>query len=296
LLWEFQHGAFLNKTPDTIAEVRHSILLIDEVPIQTREASALSALNTISPSKGQTTNTIPSEPARQEKNILSTQSIETTNKLAHDTPSNLAEQETSNPDIKKHAPYQGAAPKTTPLAKNLSNKSVTSEIQEIQIENGKKENDSNQLTNIHCLTKQPFKSKKAAEQWLKNQSTQGRIEKIERTIPSSYLVYIPAADNITQAQQTVKNLQQKGIKDFWLFRQGPMKNAISLGLFIKQYRAEKLVKQMQKKGIDVKLEIRYKSMPHWVVISSKKAETCLQHHSPIGLNNSDNTASSKSID
>jgi len=63
----------------------------------------------------------------------------------------------------------------------------------------------------------------------------------------------------------VKQLREKGVEDFWLFRKGPMKNAISPGLFVKQYRAEKLTHQLQKKGIAVKTEVRYKPIKQWLV-------------------------------
>lgn len=111
---------------------------------------------------------------------------------------------------------------------------------------------------LSCFEIGPFQNQKQAELWLKEHEIDGEFVNKSVKTPSSYLVYLPAPDDFAIAKNNEKMLREKGIVDLWLFRQGPMKGAISLGLFVKKQRAEKLKNQLLEKGIQVSLEARFK--------------------------------------
>ena len=74
----------------------------------------------------------------------------------------------------------------------------------------------------------------------------------------SYLVYYPAAASFSESKKNVTLLIDKGAEDIWLFRSGPQKGDISLGLFKKEYRALKLQKIFLSKGLNVLIKPRHK--------------------------------------
>ena len=78
-----------------------------------------------------------------------------------------------------------------------------------------------------------------------------RVVKGEATKVTGYYVLIPAADDFKSAQDTVARLEENQIKDTWLFRSGPLKNAVSLGLFSRRNNAERLADRVRKKGFEV---------------------------------------------
>ena len=114
-----------------------------------------------------------------------------------------------------------------------------------------------------CTEKQTFISKQAALEALPPHLDASNILEIEQNIPSRYLVFIPAAKDFGIAQATEQQLKAKGITNLWLFRKGPMKNAISLGLFVKKQRAENLAQQLKQKQIEAEIQTRYKSIKRW---------------------------------
>jgi len=71
---------------------------------------------------------------------------------------------------------------------------------------------------------------------------------------TGYYVLIPAADNLETAQDTLARLKENQIRDTWLFRSGPLKNAVSLGLFSRRNNAEGLADKVRKKGFEVVLK------------------------------------------
>jgi len=70
---------------------------------------------------------------------------------------------------------------------------------------------------------------------------------------TGYYVLIPAANDLKTAEGTVASLKEKQVRDTWLFRSGPLKNAISLGLFSQRHNAERLAASVRKKGFDAVL-------------------------------------------
>jgi len=74
-----------------------------------------------------------------------------------------------------------------------------------------------------------------------------------------YYVLIPAAENREAAQQTLARVEESEIRDFRLFRSGPLENAISLGVFSQRDNAERWADAVRNKGLDV--VVREKAAP-----------------------------------
>jgi hypothetical protein len=74
-----------------------------------------------------------------------------------------------------------------------------------------------------------------------------------------YYVLVPAAADRDLARATEAQLQEKGFRDTWRFRSGPLENAISLGLFNRQRNAEQHAARIRGEGFDVVL--REKTRP-----------------------------------
>ncbi len=114
-----------------------------------------------------------------------------------------------------------------------------------------------------CVEVGPFTDRRQINRWLKKQQLdyhQAEIFLKEQQLISSYLVYFSAAETITESKQNMEMLKNKGVADLWLFRKGPMRGAISLGLFSQKYRAEHLIRQMAEKGVEVHMSERYKTV------------------------------------
>lgn len=77
---------------------------------------------------------------------------------------------------------------------------------------------------------------------------------------SSYMVFLPPAENKKAAEIRINELQRKGISNYFLITNGTQfKNAISLGIFKKEDAAKNLVAELQKLGLDdVDVHVRTK--------------------------------------
>jgi hypothetical protein len=65
---------------------------------------------------------------------------------------------------------------------------------------------------------------------------------------ASYLVYLPPADSAAQAQQRLAELRRIGRDDAFVIQDGPMRLAISLGLFRFESAARAMVDQLVRAG------------------------------------------------
>ncbi|HHJ39490.1 MAG: hypothetical protein AXA67_09245 [Methylothermaceae bacteria B42] len=80
-----------------------------------------------------------------------------------------------------------------------------------------------------------------------------------------YWLMYPPKDSIESSRLALAELQDKGLRDLWLFETGPWKGAISLGVFDTRKRAEIAARRLRKKGIEVKVMPmkRYRIL-HWI--------------------------------
>lgn len=74
---------------------------------------------------------------------------------------------------------------------------------------------------------------------------------------SGYWVLIPEQQDRAAGKAKLAELTAAGVKDVWLFASGPMKNAISLGLFSTEKNARRRSAQVEKSGFET--EIRPKT-------------------------------------
>ncbi|NOQ13073.1 MAG: hypothetical protein GQ583_01150 [Methyloprofundus sp.] len=96
------------------------------------------------------------------------------------------------------------------------------------------------VQNTACYILQKSKYKQEM-QTLVNSDSNFKLKFIdqEQEYISSYLVLTSAADSLQQAKQQASSIQQQGIEELWLFRQGEFKWRISLGLFSSKAKAVK---------------------------------------------------------
>jgi len=149
----------------------------------------------------------------------------------------------------------------------LEEKHLTGENQEEAVVDNVLNNDEAQMeltapVNNYCYHVGPFTSRNALKVWRElnkiDTDSVNRFNK-ESDVVSSYLVYFPAAETYAQSRENVQQLKQKGITDYWLFRRGELKGAISLGLFIKKDRALLLQEKLVKAGLTIEIKERYKT-------------------------------------
>lgn len=108
-----------------------------------------------------------------------------------------------------------------------------------------------------CYTLGPFKTKKAAGEVSQQMATVGIQAKRRLSKDNSrkgFWVLIPPEKSREGAKEHIKELKQKGIKDYFLVVTGEQTNAVSLGVFIQSDSAQRRYQQMQDLGFDVKME------------------------------------------
>ncbi len=115
---------------------------------------------------------------------------------------------------------------------------------------------------LKCYEIGPFKNKREMNAWLEQQHINAGdsqpYAKKQQGEQVTYLVYLPAAETFEQSIKNQTMLREKGVSDLWLFRKGQMRGAVSLGLFRKKTRAERLVQVLAGKGVEVILSERVK--------------------------------------
>jgi len=149
----------------------------------------------------------------------------------------------------------------------LEEKPLTGEVHEEVIVNSLLNSDESNVEqavpdNInYCYHVGPFANHNALNRWRKlNEIDKDAVSRFnkEHDVVSSYLVYYPAAETFAQSRKNVQLLKQKGITDYFLFRKGEIKGAISVGLFIKKSRALSLQEKLVKQGLTIEIKERYK--------------------------------------
>ena len=79
---------------------------------------------------------------------------------------------------------------------------------------------------------------------------------------------IPPQENREAAMVIVKRLREAGITDLWRFTSGSFANAVSLGLFRNETRAEIRRKAVAAKGFDAEVKPRYRQKnAYWLAFA-----------------------------
>ena len=100
------------------------------------------------------------------------------------------------------------------------------------------------------------------------------IEQTETRLQKGYWVLIPALPSREAATGVVTKLRVSGFNDVWLFNRGPLKNAISLGLFSHRSNADRHADSVNKQGFST--EVRPKTVEgtqYWITYQGIAGET-----------------------
>ncbi len=76
---------------------------------------------------------------------------------------------------------------------------------------------------------------------------------VEERVESGYWVFLPPLATRAEAEEKLKELSVRGIKDHYLVREAGMANAISLGVFAQRRNAERRKQELAVKGIQANL-------------------------------------------
>ncbi len=113
---------------------------------------------------------------------------------------------------------------------------------------------------VYCYQVGPFENNDMLDVWsVKNKINKGSLQPFSKynQEDARYLVYYPAAANYEISKQNVQFFIEMGITDYWLFKTGNLKGAISLGLFAKAVDALALKEKFFNKGINVEIRESY---------------------------------------
>lgn len=99
--------------------------------------------------------------------------------------------------------------------------------------------------------------------------------------PSGYWALIPAAEDRQAGKKKLAELKAAGIQDVWLFAKGPLKNAISLGLFSSEKNAQRRVAQVAKAGFKPVVQPKAgKVGHHWIDYRAEEGVSVLTSDLP----------------
>jgi hypothetical protein len=87
----------------------------------------------------------------------------------------------------------------------------------------------------------------------------------ERREPSGYWVYLAPFESQQLAKDMLKELEGKGLNDLFIMGRGPMRNAISLGLFQRHSTAKERAQQLRALGYVPVTEVQYETSTEYLV-------------------------------
>jgi len=119
-----------------------------------------------------------------------------------------------------------------------------------------------------CYTIGPFESRELANKagaFLKEMQLEYGTRTADDRSESSYWVFIPPLATRQEVQAKIKELAKLGFKEHFITEEAGRDNAISLGVFAQRDNAESLMDELRSKGIEAKLETRYRlRLLHWL--------------------------------
>jgi len=83
-----------------------------------------------------------------------------------------------------------------------------------------------------------------------------RVEMQRGEAPSSFLVYLPPAASLADAQRQVSSLRQAGIDDVFLMQEGPLRLGVSVGVFSREEGARAVSARVSALGYEVRIAPR----------------------------------------
>lgn len=104
-----------------------------------------------------------------------------------------------------------------------------------------------------CFSLGPFTSEarsRAAAKQIAKQGITAKQQKSRERVREGFWVLLPPAESRDKARETIKELKEKGEKDFFLVVSGDELNGISLGVFAKTESAQRRMTQVKKLGFN----------------------------------------------
>lgn len=92
------------------------------------------------------------------------------------------------------------------------------------------------------------------------------VEEATVSVPRGYYVLIPPFATRAEALRIERELKAEGVEDSWVFITGPLKNAVSLGLFNRELNAKRRLQLVQSKGFEPELRVRYRDTEKIVLL------------------------------
>ncbi len=111
---------------------------------------------------------------------------------------------------------------------------------------------------ISCFVIGPFNDRAAIDIWVGESYPDRVVAEQTHEVIHRYLVYLDTHEQTESPVDIVQDLEDKGVKDYWLFREGELKDLISLGLFQSEARANLLQKRLRQRGVETRIMPRYK--------------------------------------
>jgi len=102
-----------------------------------------------------------------------------------------------------------------------------------------------------CYTYGPIPNVEESEllsKWLDDRGIIYKVRQTDEQGKQLFWVYLAPRDSLAQAEAAMKDLEQKGVKDMRLIREGDLLNAISLGLFSSQASVNRRLNEIKTKG------------------------------------------------
>lgn len=97
--------------------------------------------------------------------------------------------------------------------------------------------------------------------------TGAQVETQPPAAPTSYLVYLPPADSLAEAQQRVAALRRAGVDDVFLMPEGALRLGISLGLFTREAGAREVAARLLALGYDARIAPRPQGAGSWRLLA-----------------------------
>jgi len=102
------------------------------------------------------------------------------------------------------------------------------------------------------------------------------VEEATVSVPRGYYVLIPPLASRAQALRLERELKEAGIEDSWVFIAGPLRNAVSLGLFNREINAQRRLRRVQSKGFEPELRVRYRDAEKTVLLVEGAADDAVR--------------------
>ncbi len=104
--------------------------------------------------------------------------------------------------------------------------------------------------------------------WLRSEGGAAELRWDERQTPKSYWVYIPPRSSTEEARAMLRRLAADGVQDYVRIMRGPMRNAVSLGIFSKRESADRRMADLRRRGYVPSIDTRYqKERVQWLDVS-----------------------------